>query len=916
MPTSSRRTCHWVLVCIVAGFMFSTSAARAKEPELDRALLPRGPVVIEDTIFNVEQVLECGSDATQALTVVAWEEGKTAGSLAVLHTFLPGRGVEDWRVATGLAHRQLAPLPEWPTVFSYEIEYVDGAKVSIPVRFGEGIREWHRVQTVGPMLWAREHWARDLDEGSTERLVAYAMRIPNPRPDQAVAALRAVPATDGYRDWGTALILAVALDEEGPGGRVYVVHPKPRGNDEQAGTFDAPFGTIQHALDVAEPGDSIYVRHGYYPLTAPLLKKFQGQEGKWLTLSAFPGETPTIDAYGIYYDTTQHPYGDGGTPLGHMQHDTGALHIWGDPDCTRVQGLRIVNSRRAGISVYGLREEADTPAWARWGATDQVEVAFNTTERTYSMGIISHQTDHLRVIGNRIIRPHALEMAYDPLTGEKVSEVALPQEAIDLSRNRNFEIAFNVVAGGAKEAIDCISVEDGVVHHNYVHSCLNGIYIDAWSVPIRRLDIHHNFVHNAYNGIPLSTEGSNDLIGFDIHHNIIVDAKSTAIGVGEATYKAEPAKVQQHRLYNNTIDNPGYHAAAIGWQSAGISVHGFRENPDFRDVSVFDNIVRNAAGMPLKNVYAASPEDRAIVFTHNMVWPSTDDATPAWLRDEKRSWVGGDLERGSNTIVADPRFVDPQNGDFRLAEGSPAIGAGREDGDLGAIPHGNAWKPGLDFAGTITAYYRGSTVWQPVAIAPQKYTLHRNNLQRPSWFQRGRYGPDFRDLPGGEQSLGGITWIIAPDTDSMPSVMALSGHSSESTADSITGIGVGRRADRLAFLHNAHVVQRRETPAGTQLFHYRVHYADGSQLDIPVRYGEQIDHWQMGRPRNLSAARLAWTERHIVRSGRFDYLTLFAFEWENPKPDLAIDSIDILRDADPLSATPAVFAISTGLNNN
>ncbi len=33
-------------------------------------------------------------------------------------------------------------------------------------------------------------------------------------------------------------------------------------------------------------------------------------------------------------------------------------------------------------------------------------------------------------------------------------------------------------------------------------------------------------------------------------------------------------------------------------------------------------------------------------------------------------------------------FVDPENNDFRLREGSPAIGTGRYGGDRGAIPYG------------------------------------------------------------------------------------------------------------------------------------------------------------------------------------------------------------------------------------
>ncbi len=43
---------------------------------------------------------------------------------------------------------------------------------------------------------------------------------------------------------------------------------------------------------------------------------------------------------------------------------------------------------------------------------------------------------------------------------------------------------------------------------------------------------------------------------------------------------------------------------------------------------------------------------------------------------------------GPHDVIADPKFVNPQTGDFRLADGSPAIGAGSSGGTLG-----------LDFAG-------------------------------------------------------------------------------------------------------------------------------------------------------------------------------------------------------------------------
>ena len=906
---------------VVAAFtLLVSSGARAEisVPSPDGAL-PAGRLTVGEATFELSDggAVSVDSRTDEPVVLGRWSDGRQATSIAVLHTYEPGRGIADWRAAVGQAHRQVRRLPDWPTVLVYELAYADGRTLKIPVRFGESIREWHRVHTVGPMLWARSAWTRTLDERSGDKVAAYAMRIPNPRPDVAITALRALGAPGPWHDFGRATVYAVSLDESPLTGKLFFVDRKPIGKDSQPGTLDAPFGSLARALSEAGPGDSIYIRGGYYALDEPIIRSYQGEAGKWLTVSAFPGESPVFDGWGVQYDYRANPYGDTVKlpEIGRGQQDSGILHITGDPDYLRIQGLHIINSRRAAISVYGRKAEADTPIWARWGETDHVEVCFNETFQSFTMGIITHQIDHLEIIGNRVIRPHSNEMATDPVTGEQRTLMHGMQEGIDVSRNRQFEVAFNVVAGGGKEAIDAISVEDGAIHHNYVQSSLNGIYVDAWTAPNQRIELHHNFVQNAYNGIPLATEGSNNLFDFNIHHNLVVNTKSSGIAVTEATYRAEPASVQRHRVAFNTVYRPGHHAIAIGWQSAGIEVGGFADNEKFREVDVINNIVTDTAGMPLKNRYAPRTEAHAIRFSHNLVWPTIEDTTPQWMRREEKSWRAADLEKGQDTLVADPRFVDPALGDFRLRADSPAIGAATDGGDLGAIPFGAAWVPGLDFAGTTTAFYQGATAWQPVRIAVDKFTMHRNHLQRPSWFQESRYGADFRNLPSGEQSFAGVTYWIEPDAaNSNPTVLALAGIQTESQAVAIEGIEVGRKADRLAFLHNAQVSNREAIGAAGELFRYRVHYADGSHADIPIRLGREIEHWaNRGGLREVSDARVGWTLQYFrERNGHIGRLHLYSYEWTNPKPAVAISSIDILRVADPLAATPAVFAISTG----
>src|SRR5512147_2274994 len=41
-------------------------------------------------------------------------------------------------------------------------------------------------------------------------------------------------------------------------------HVAPTGNDAAAGTQAAPFRTLRHALDVAGPGDTVYLHAGIY----------------------------------------------------------------------------------------------------------------------------------------------------------------------------------------------------------------------------------------------------------------------------------------------------------------------------------------------------------------------------------------------------------------------------------------------------------------------------------------------------------------------------------------------------------------------------------------------------------------------------------------------------------------------------
>lgn len=76
----------------------------------------------------------------------------------------------------------------------------------------------------------------------------------------------------------------------------HVFHVAKTGDDRNDGTEDAPLGTVNRAIALAGPGDTILLRDGFHRVTAPLEITTDGTADQPITLAAYPGEKPSIDA--------------------------------------------------------------------------------------------------------------------------------------------------------------------------------------------------------------------------------------------------------------------------------------------------------------------------------------------------------------------------------------------------------------------------------------------------------------------------------------------------------------------------------------------------------------------------------------------------------------------------------------------
>ena len=62
-----------------------------------------------------------------------------------------------------------------------------------------------------------------------------------------------------------------------------------------SGTFDAPYGSVQDAVDAASPGDTIFLRGGTYAPEANIQISESGTEMAPISVRPYEGEAVIID---------------------------------------------------------------------------------------------------------------------------------------------------------------------------------------------------------------------------------------------------------------------------------------------------------------------------------------------------------------------------------------------------------------------------------------------------------------------------------------------------------------------------------------------------------------------------------------------------------------------------------------------
>lgn len=330
---------------------------------------------------------------------------------------------------------------------------------------------------------------------------------------------------------------ATTAPAEPTGGQGYYV--SPAGDDANPGTMDAPWRTIQHAADLLEAGETVYLRAGAY--TERVQVRRSGTSDAYISFVAYPGESPVIDGAGVVLPADQ----------------AGLFEING-ADYIRVSGLHIINAgpddNSNGILVHQARG---------------ITLEGNRTDGTRSSGIGVWNSRDVLVRGNEIVR--ACAGGY--------------QESLTVAGTINFEVADNLVRDtlGGKEGIDAKDgSQNGTIHGNLVDGVpAVGIYIDAWDKLTSDISVYQNTVRNGGgDGIALASEMGGSLENIQIYNNLVY--RNGYVGIAITRNGPSP----DHPMSGITIVNNTVWSNGTTW-GGGITV----DNPDAVGVIVRNNVL-------------------------------------------------------------------------------------------------------------------------------------------------------------------------------------------------------------------------------------------------------------------------------------------------------------------------------------
>jgi len=411
------------------------------------------------------------------------------------------------------------------------------------------------------------------------------------------------------------------------------------GDDSNPGTEALPWATITKAASTLVAGDTVYVKEGTYSeIVSPVNS---GTEGNYITYAAYPGHTVINDLNGV------------------------STNFW---------DAGFVTTGKSYIKVSGFQIKNCTGGFGLLAQENSHHIIFenNYTYNTYNSGIGAWYSNDIIIDNNEV------ELACNDGY----------QECISSDNSYNVEITNNHIhhSGPGSKGGEGIDVKYGshdvLVKGNYVHDINRlGIYTDSWRAHTYNITIDSNVVHDCIHyGFAIAAEKGVLLSEVTLINNISYHNKHAGFAVGDWDGgQAHP--MENISCINNTFYNNGW-TVEEGGQDWGCGID-IMEPKGLKNLVIRNNIISDNLSATIVDSNGTSE----VHVDHNLI----------------DGYAGHPEENiGTDYVMGDPLFVDPENNDLHIQSGSPAIDMGSSvnapdhDMDGDARPDNDLWDMGAD----------------------------------------------------------------------------------------------------------------------------------------------------------------------------------------------------------------------------
>lgn len=460
--------------------------------------------------------------------------------------------------------------------------------------------------------------------------------------------------------FGTTILVQAA------GNQYYV---STSGNDNNSGTIDKPWKSINYAVKKLKPGDTLYIREGVYNETVNITAS-GSKSGGYITISAYPGEKAVLD----------------GTGLDPKSIGTGmfAMINISDQSYIKIEGLEIRNYKTtvSKTCIAGINVD---------GACQNIEIRNNYIHDIKNLASVDRNLNGRDAHGICVYGTESKAISGLVIDGNTITDCVLgSSEALTLNGNVDgFAVTNNKVYNNDNIGICFIGYEDtaptealdrarnGICRGNIVYNIdsygnpaygedksADGIYCDGAT----NIVIEKNIVHHANFGIELASEHKGkSTSNITVRNNIVYNCDNAGLALGG--YDKQRGNSVNNIITNNTF----YHN--------DTRKEGFGEV--FIQYDTRNNIIKNNIFYANNNgtfIYNEYKENTGNVIDYNIYYSDKAASNCYWTWknvaykgfEQYKSKTGND----QNSLFINPQFKNASAQDFSLQSTSPAINAG------------------------------------------------------------------------------------------------------------------------------------------------------------------------------------------------------------------------------------------------